>query len=319
MSDTDNETYSEEREALIAVGIPSHVIDYAISHKPSHWFYTSMAWVFITVMVAGFIAGAFVWGALEDLVGQNALLGAKKLDALLYYHNFGIAPLIALFAWIFAAGVVAYWLASLSRKMRASMFVYTILDSNNAPYLKLGKSIESLQHESDPEAYIRQLFFGWLRIALWPAVILFALSGVVLEREFKTFSAYTIDGYVAYPLAPWDEVKSGSWSEAALVSLGCNHVTGRGASDDIIYRVKLQSGASHDVAGAYPVSGAWLDQVEKIDNTLRNSDAIFQRWQWLKRDPIHPKCLSAQGRRYNREELERIYHLLRIGEFTGDS
>ena len=316
MKKAQDSIHSELFDRLIEAGIPSHVVEYAISLNPAKWLYTLSSFLFMFIMVAGFIYGAvFIWQPLEEIVVKNALNLAHELNGILYGQNFGIALLVAIFAWIYWSGFLAFLAPNASKRMQASIFVFTILDPKNAPYLNIRKSVEKLQDENDPSAYMQRIFSGWGKIMLYPAIILTSLSLIILERELKTFTIYTPTQYLAKPLFPWEKDKSDNWKNAQSVELGCNHTTGRGASDDIIYEVNFASGQSYRISSASPVSGNWLDQLEIIDKNLKNADVAFERWDWLNRKSFHPDCLEAQKRRFSSEDLRRIHRLLRINEF----
>jgi len=301
------------RDQLIAAGIPANVADYAISFRPSKRLYAAFSFLLLATMAAGFIAGVFLWRYFDNVLDQNALNTASQIYGLLYEHNFGLAGLIAIFAWIAITGVIIYSFQSLSKKFQATIFVFSILDPKNAPYIKLIKN-KSLDHANDPAKYIRISINGWRRVVLWPAIILTLLTFATLERELETYTIYTMDGYIATSLFPWEEDKSDKWENAKLVKIGCNHVTGKNASDDIIYDVSFKNGRSQRISDARSVSGRWLDDIEKIDGILVGAGAEFQRWQWNKRDPLHPSCLAYYKLKYSKSDYERLEKILRIGQ-----
>ncbi|MEL6380262.1 MAG: hypothetical protein AAFQ29_10895, partial [Pseudomonadota bacterium] len=304
-TDTDDK-YSDLRDRLLAAKIPLYVVEHAISLGPAKWLYDCTTWLFVFIMSGGFIFGAFfVWRPLKNLVVKNALNLANEINGILYAQNFGIALLVALFAWIFVTGFLVTLVQNSSKRMQASIFIHTLLDPKNAPYLRIGENVERLQDESDPTEYMKRMVLGWGKLMLWPAAILTSISLIILERELNTFTIYTPTGYLAKPLFPWEDDKSDHWTNAQTVELGCNHTTGRGASDDIIYEINFASGESYRISTANPVSGNWLDQIEIIDEALKDADVIFQRWDWLNRESYHPDCLAAQERQFSPDDLRR--------------
>jgi len=311
--ETDKE--SAVRNRLIEEGVPENVATYAASLNPSEWVFQALSWIFILIMILSFIRGAFLWGYFENILDKNAQSEAIASGAVLYQHNFGISGLIALFGWIFAAGIITGRIQLVTDKILSSAFVETMLDPKNRLYVGLEGYLKRLQaYEQEPREYMKQACLGWINYIIWPAVILFSLAAATLERELQTYSYYTTEGFVEKPLFPWEPDKIDSWSNASYVELGCNHVTGKNASDDIIYDVSFQNGNSLRPSNALPVSGVWLDRVEEIDKVLVAKNVQFRRWNWLKRNPLHPDCLAYYRNKYSSSEYERLKLLLRVGE-----
>ena len=300
---------------LVEVGVPQAVAEYAVSLKPSGWVFQALSWIFILIMVLGFLGGAFLWGYFENILDQNAQAAATNASAVLYQHNFGIAGLLALFGWIFAAGVITGQIQLLSDKLLSSAFVETILDPKNRLYLSLETYLDRLRsYEHEPREYMKRACLGWINYILWPTLILFALAGAVLERELHTYEYYTLEGYVGKPLFPWESDKVYHWSNASYVELGCNHVTGKNASDDIIYDVTFQNGNSLRPSNALPVTGTWLDRIEQIDRVLASENKNFKRWSWLKRNPLHQSCMASYRKKWSSADYIRLEALLRVDE-----
>lgn len=307
-------TLENERGRLIRAGIPEFVIDHAFSLRPSRLHYVAGSFGVVGIMLSGFAVGAALWGSLEEIHIQNALDSALELSGVLYWSNFGISALIAIFGWIFASGLILYWVFNLSARMRASVFVYSFVDSSNAAYAKMFMPRESLSQIADPDEYIRSMIGHWSRISFWSAAFLLSIAAYSLERELKSFSVYSAEGYYEFPYFPWETTKVGLWAEAARVEIGCNHVTGKNADDYIVYEITLNSGGSIRLDNTAPVRGTWLDQIEVIDAAVEKSGAQFERWSWMKRDPLHPACVAAQAQKFGAENEERVARILRLGE-----
>lgn len=302
------------REAMAEDGVPASVIDYVIGLKPLRWIYWLGTWGFIAITVAGFGLGTVLWGAAESIVTATAVARAHEIGGILFKTNFGISFLILMFAWIFAAGLIASKLTSRTPRMRASMFAYSFLNPKARQYLNSGGRLKNFPVDSGPDAYIIAAMTNADKFFWSAALVLTAIAIPVLDRELQTYDVYTEERYVATPLFPWEDEKTGNWRDAEYVALGCNHVTGKGASDDIIYDIKLNEKTSFRISAARPVSGPLLDQLELIDVSLQAAGVPFQRWKLRDRDPVHPSCLAAQRRRFSPDDYDRLLRLLRVGE-----
>jgi hypothetical protein len=261
-------------------------------------------------MGAGFATSSIAFGPLSDVAEQATRSAAASAGAQLYRSNFGISPILTLFGWIFASGALSHFLRTRTAHDRASIFVYSFLDGKNARYARMLTDRDKLDHMKDPEEYVRAAVSGWTRWAAGCAALLFAVAAYTYDRELRTYAVYTDEGFFARPLLPWERARSMRWSEAIAVATGCNHTTGRGASDDLIYEVVFNDG-SQRLEHATPVSGTWLDRVEVIDAALDRHGVKRRRWQWFNRDPLHPDCMSANRMRYG-EAWPRAERLLRV-------
>jgi len=147
------------------------------------------------------------------------------------------------------------------------------------------------------------------------AAVLAALSAIAVSRDIQTHSIFTSNAYVRSPFFPWGSTQPREWSSAVSVGVGCNHVEDDdGTSDDIIYKVRFPDGASVDIGYAIPLEGSWLSAAETIDQKLRASGSAFTNWEWLGRDPMHPRCIAAQRQRFSGNDYARVQRLLRVTE-----
>lgn len=306
------------REAMEKEGVPAAVIDHVMALEPARWIYWLGAWSYVVVMVAGFGVGAILWSRVEAIVDDTAVSRAAEIGGLLYKSNFGIGFVFLLFAWILISGVLVTAVAAKSARVRASYFLFTLLDPKNRISLTFNNRLSKLAAITDPEEYIRSAVEGSNKAFLSVGVLLTAAGFAFVDWELNTFNIYSAEGYLSTPLLPWDHDKTGKWRDAEYVELGCNHVTGKNASDDIIYEIRVDEKTSFRISDAAPVKGDLLDQIEAIDTELREADISFRRWEWLKRNPLHPSCLAAQRRKYSANDYNRIIRLLRVGEFPSD-
>jgi hypothetical protein len=166
--------------------------------------------------------------------------------------------------------------------------------------------------------YVRKFAFGWATPVGVVATALLFVAAAAMPHDVHRHSIFTRDGYVRSPVLPWGSEISRSWSDAKAVELGCTHVTGKNASDDVIYRVDFADEDDARIDGAEPIGGSWLDQAEILDARFRDLSTPFKRCEWLKRNPLHPACLAAWKRRLNETDYRRLKALLRVGQMPGD-
>lgn len=312
MSDTETE------EHLVALGVPRHVATYVAEHRAPRVPNLSALGSF-ALLVGGFAVGAaWLWPTLEARLDHNARVAAEAAGALLYYHNFGVGLLIGVFAWIFTSGLIVGAIPMLSRRLSAGAFYDSIVVAANsgdglgarAARWGVEKMMRELKDEQDPRRYIERASFAWVRPMALIALASLALTGVVTFRELNAYTLYSVQGYEArhiFPVSPTVRL----WSAATFVEVGCNHVTGKNASNDPIYNVHFRDGGSTRIDGAFPVTGSWLDGVERIDAALVRSGATFQPWTWMNRDPYHPQCLLAYAGELNQADYARLRRLIR--------
>jgi hypothetical protein len=309
----------EIKARLLAAGAPPHVVEHVLEQPISRWAYWFPVCVLFLVVIGGFAVGALMWGRLEALTQANARAHALSAGGLLYATNFGVSMLVALFGWILVSGWICGSVALVSKRVMASSFVFSVLDARKTVATMVRVSLKRLSTERDPERFVRRFSTGWAAWCGLLATPLVVLSIVLVPRDLQAHSIFTPEAHVRSPLLPWASSEPEPWSAAARVELGCNHVSGDDADDHLVYEIAVASGASVRIPeDADPVSGTWLDRIEVIDAALGRSDAEFQRWTWLDRDPLHPLCLRAKEREYGAANYPRILRLLRVGELDGD-
>lgn len=307
-------------EHLVALGVPRHVATYVAEQRPLR-IPVLGSLGFMIVMIGGFAVGALVWSVLEAILELNARADAEASGALLYHHNFGIGLLIALFGWIGASGVIVGAIPMLSRRLAAGQFYESIVGaasggdnlSGRAARWGAEKMMRELKDEPDPARYIERASFAWVGPATAFAATALALAAFVTFRELNAYTLYFADHYEQqHTFLPARTVRS--WSDATRVEVGCNHVTGKNASDDPVYEVHFRDGGSTRVDSAFPASNSWIDQVEIIDTALVRAGAQFEPWSWLGREAYHPQCLGAQSTWLGDEDYARFRRLIRAPE-----
>jgi hypothetical protein len=300
---------------LQTAGVPKHVADYLQALRPKFWLWWVAQGVFLPVMLAGFAVGAlWLWPQLEEIGRHNALVAAMSANALMVQYNFGVSLILALFAWIFAAGAIGGVVGVLIERSRAGAFAYGILNAKRTAIgaWSVARTMRALSDEADPERFVRRATMNWQWWMVGAALVLSALSAYAVMRDVQAHGLYTRTHLIASPLLPWGSRAPVEWVDALKVEVGCNHVTGRNAYDTLIYRVHLP-GRSFASLESGEALGDWLAAAEQIDAELRRASVPFERWQWLDRDPLDPACLSVMRNSWA-EDYPRIERLLRIGE-----
>lgn len=307
----------EIEQRLIAAGVAPHIAAYIAEQRPLTWF--KISWLFIPIMIAGFaVGGLWLWPALENLTEANAHEAARRAGALLYYQNFGFGLVIGLFAWIFASGAIIGALPLLSPRLMASAFCESVFDAQRRRSPSMGDvvarwSVNALLKDqvgqTNPAAYVRRFTVSWLRYAVIATVALGLLSAITVAREVDVHGVYTREGFTqthTLPLPP----TSHAWSEATALETGCNHVTGRDASDDPVYSVHFRDGSDIRLENATPLTGTWIEQMEIIDAAVVKSGAVVRPWRWLNRTSFHPDCLAMQRAWRGEAGYARLLRLL---------
>lgn len=312
------ERIAEIKEALRQAGLPESVVTYATADGLSWWLHIATGFLVLPLLLVGFaVGGLYIWPALEEITAQTARSHAENVGALLYHYNFGFSLVLAFFASILAAGVIAGLAPAVSPRLLKNAFVFSILDGKRSPIAEWGvrRTLALLRNETDPSRFVRRTVLGWVPMTAVAAIVISAISGMAVVRDVQTHSIFTPTAYVRSPFFPWGSSFPREWSSAVSVETGCNHIERRGEiSDSIIYSVKFADGASVRIGDAIPLEGSWLDAAEAIDQQLREAGATFSAWDWLERDPQHPLCIAALRNRFSDADFARVQRLLRLTE-----
>lgn len=302
------------RGQLLSVGVPAHVADYLTSLDSGGW-RASFLLAFVALMGAGFaVGGLLLWPALDRLTYQNAFSDAIMSHALSYDFNFGSSLVIALFGWIFLSGAIVGALFYLNERTRAASLMVSLLSAKRGPISRWSvyRMVDGVSADLDAPTYVKRMARNSNKVALGFAVVVGIISAYAVVRDVNTHSVFTEAGYVRSPYFPWGSHALRPWSSAVKVELGCNHVTGRNRADDVIYRVTFRDGSSVQLAQAVPLAGPWLDNLDRIDAHLRAANVAFERWRWMRRDPLHPECLSAYTSTMSPAASAQLLRLLRV-------
>ena len=302
---------AELADRLRHEGVAEIDIDYLLGMYPSRFLSTLNDFLVVIVMIAGFSVGAILWVIGAEQSNVTAREHARSASGVLYEDVFGISGLIAVFGWICASGYIVTRPGFASERLIASAFAYSMIKAKKyaAPwrsaYFKADKNVNPRERFADVVA--AQGAWG-----KWPAIVLLIGSLFMFDHEMKWFTIYTQDRIIErsqFGLGKWVETL---WADAVIVELGCNHVTGKSASDDPVYKITFQDGRTLRLDNARGVNGSWLDGIEVIDRALSDAGAEFRRWSWRDRNPLHPNCLAANRRKLSEVDYDRLRRILRV-------
>jgi hypothetical protein len=144
------------------------------------------------------------------------------------------------------------------------------------------------------------------------AAVLLPLAAILAAAETNSLWVAGPAGIVAHSmLAPFSS-QHHDFSEVTTLTTGCNHTDD---SESLIYDVVLPSGEEFGL-GATPVkavAGSKAVAIEAIDAQIRQTGKVqHRRWQWLDRDPVHPRCLGYWAREFGSDGGGRLTRLLRL-------
>lgn len=271
-------------------------------------------WLFMIIMCLGFLVGGFwVWPFLENLANQNAFENATNIGGLMYDVNFGWGLLIGLFVWIFLTNaLVTLFVRVMPMPIKAAFFMGLSIGNDDAGY-KHDENIKTVMNRADKPSNAKELINRLSEMNYTKSLkILLPIAFFIIFICLRETQAYTIYSAEGYYKSGFFSKESRTWDEARSVELGCNQTDDGGS---LVYKVyfldkSLRLEDKNPVRGTY-----WLDNLEVIDSRLEAAGAEFKRWRWLKRNPLHPKCLRGFYGELGLEGKGRIDKLLRIDEF----
>ena len=295
----------------------------AASEIASTWVHSftrhSGHWITFFAMVGGFVLGAlFIWQPLELLSLATAIIAAYEAGAWSYIVNFGLSILLLLFIWIFTSGILPGIVTRLTpMPWKGALYLGALSDKSGGWwYARLTRQvIEKLEPQAEASRIIDTWALKYCSALSKFVIPMLLLSGFLLVRDVGAHSLYGPDGYTSSPFLPWANIQTIPWSEAVKVELGCNN-TDDGA--DIVYEVTFSNGKSTRVENGSPLQTSWLETLERVDAEISKSDVQFERWSWLNRNPLHPKCVRSFYSRLGEEDADRLMALLRVGQFESD-
>ena len=302
-------------------GLPVHISAELAPAWKINWLRRFGGWAAWLIMVGGFIVGwLYVWPYFDALNVHAAEAKAVQLNGLMYETNFGIAMLVWLFAWIImSASLAGFLVLVLPMPLKGALFIGLMGDTGGEPFNK--RALQGAVMEVGETATAGELLNAWaaryIGSSLKYALPLGVIGALIIAREVATFSVYSVEGYYRSPLLPWATETLTEWTDAERVQLGCNQ-TDKGGS--VVYKIFFKNGKSVRIEdGVLIADTEWLDALEFIDKQLVTANASFERWQWLKRDPLHPKCVRGFYGMLGAEQGDRLMRLLRVGKFDGDT
>jgi hypothetical protein len=149
---------------------------------------------------------------------------------------------------------------------------------------------------------------GSLIVVSWMTAGLFVIAGIIFALGHGHFWALYPDRLVAHDFG---QEKVYRLEDVTTVTLGCNH------TDDgeyLIYKLHFAGGKFNlDDGDLELTEAAFLDRLEQVNNDLRLKPNIkFERWKWLKRDPLARECIGYWQEVGGADGKARIERLLAV-------
>ena len=295
-------------------GLPKRISDELVDSyrlKPIRWL---GHWLFIIIMIGGFAGGAIFWGWCDGILSRNAIKVANTINGFAYDTNFGIGLLIGLFVWIFLCLPIYYCIIRIMpMPYKGTLFLVSQMSNSkeNPDTLPKKPKLDLFNTPHSAEELINNYLnkvIGKSLLYLSPFIL---LVGFVTQAELTNFTILSPSGIYTSGFFS-KNLASKRWRDAEAVKLGCNQ-TDDGSS--LIYEVIWPDGKDKRLPTDTHINGEdWLTNLETVDAEISKGGAVFQRWVWLKRNPMHPKCLRGFYAGLSPNEQTRFNRLLRIGE-----
>ncbi len=295
-------------------GLPKRASDEIVDSYRFTLFRWVGNWLFMIVMCSGFAAGAYIWFLCENILRENAISYAQKIDGFAIDTNFGLGLLIGLFVWIFLSGVIVSLIILLvPMPIKGALFLSTQSDLfENTPKTPL---VGSLIENKGERATATELINDYSRRMVRKLCLMLSpFIALVVAVTFAELSWFNVVGATGlHSSVPWStQVNVRTWQDVEKVKLGCNQ-TDDGAS--LIYEVVWPDGKDKRLPTDTHINeNDWLTNLEFVDAEISQGGASFERWVWLSRDALHPKCLRSFYLAGGESSKDRIDALLRIGE-----
>ena len=299
--------------------------DHILQELAPTWKIRSVRWLsklsILPILVIGFCLGGYwLFPLFEKLNQMVAMAQASHIDGLMYYTNFGIGFLVWVFAWIFLSQkLLGFVVLVLPMPLKGAMF-YGFLGNESDPNsidrseLNFPDASKSLTNAS---TFVNAWAWNFIRSTQNLGVPLAIIATLILACEIQSYSVFSEQGYFSSPLLPLSSNKMLEWRDVDKVQLGCNHTDDGGS---VVYKVFFKNGKTVRIEDAIPVaSSTWIENMERIDKRIVDSGSSFERWKWLSRDPLHPKCVQSFYRQLGRDRGDRLMKLLRAGDFPSDA
>jgi hypothetical protein len=267
------------------------------------------------------IAWLYCLPHLHELAARWALESAQWQGALLYKAGFGLSP-VAFMACSTASTFLVMVAVDLtwpglwrSRLVVQGRWLRLVQALGSKARATASSAVRSVRRRRTLllSKRRRRLALMWLAVLALNSV---AIACVVVD--LRGHRVFTQTAYVRWPPLPGSAAETYPWSTAVSVGLGCNHREKwrrRGsARTEIVYEVGFPDGTFVRLDDAMAMTGSWLDGAEAIDQAIRGGGAVFTRWRWLSRTPLHPTCLQWLRSSLSAQDQARMWQLLRIGE-----
>ena len=310
----------QERQAradwLATLGVPASFRD-AIIDAPNNRLTsrggTALGLVMVAVAIGAMVA-IFLW--LQGHVQARAADLAAQSGATLTHVDVGIGPLILLFGLIALMG----WIGSaLAARWRVNGFLSSAAGMlNSTPAQGLTQRVTqwilsgSVRWAASRFTTVDNFLRGMAdhQARRWGIAALVLLPPAVLLTALETNSFWVVgpSGIVEHRMFPPFSSRRYDFSEARALTTGCNHTD---KSNRLIYEIYLSSGEHFDLGDTEPFTGNKIGAVEEIDANV-DPKIAHRRWSHLERDPVHPTCLTAWARQFDRDGQGRLAKLLRL-------
>lgn len=292
-------------------GLPYHISEELINAHEITLVRWVGHWLFMIIMCSGFAVGGFwIWPYLENLNNERAFTKATELNGLMFDVNFGFGLLIALFVWIFLTSAIAMFVVRIiPMPLKGTLFFGQLSDKDESGH----QQIAELMGRSDKPDSATELINRWTELNFPKVLKIFlpisVLTALITYHETQMYSVYSEAGYFR---SGFFSKETRSWHGVSSVELGCNQ-TDDGSS--LVYKVNFPDKSLRIEDGISINETYWLYNLEKIDKAIESTGAKFERWQWLNRNPLHPKCLRGFYGELGPDGKSRLDKLLRINEF----
>ena len=295
-------------------GLPEKISDELVdsySSGPMRWIGFSL---FMVVMVGGFGIGALIWAHCERKIQQNAIETSQAINGFAYEVNFGIGLLVGLFVWIFMTGLIVSLIIRVTpMPTKGALFLSGYENLSKKAPKKLLEEVQTsgINKPRTAAELLNQYLDKSLRksaIGLAPFVIL------VIGVTYAELSWYSVMSHTGLHKTSFisEKMSVKTWADAERVQLGCNQTDDGG---NLIYEVIWPDGYDKRLPTDTHFNGTdWLTNLERVDAEIMKGGAEFVRWEWLNRNPLHPRCLRGFYSEGGADRKARIDRLLRIGE-----
>jgi hypothetical protein len=271
-------------------------------------------WLYFAILLSGFYCGYKVWNFSEKETARRAQEAAIPIDGFAYDNMMGLGLSVGLFVWLVFAGVVLSLILRLTPMPRkGALFISAHADTGW--HSKTSNPFGSPSHMSANSENARDLINQFLdrkikKTTKFLSPFMFiAITLTILELNWYSITSPT-GLHRNNPIT--NNMSFETWQDAHRVELGCNQIEN---DSNIIYEVIWADGKKKRLPIDTHFDGQnWLRNMEAIDASIKSGDAEFVRWEWRKRDPLHPQCLRSFYAKQDPDGKARIDRLLRIGQ-----